>query len=508
MKNFVKLLVVISFFIVGCTEDFLDVNVNPNNLPTATPSYVFTNALNTSTVNVMNVNEIGSYWSGLWTQSNSYILSPTTFNYQFTNGDFNFWDGIYNNLQDYQYVINNAVSNDQKYLSGPSKIMKAYLFHQLVDMYGDVPYTDALKGVENLAPKLDNQKTVYETLITLLDEAIAETKANPFSSAFTSSDIVFKGSNSKWVKFANSLKLRILVHQSRVSGRVGYLTTELNKINSEGSGVITGEDVGVGGPSFFVATAGKLNPAYDRWAYDANGAVRALARYPRPTKFLFDQLIAANDTLRLKRIGYAKGGENGSTPGKSIAAEVVTNYVGVPFGVTSGFTAPSSSYVGPSLFVKGEFNRPFILMTAAEIQFCLAEAKQLIPALNFAGTAQSYFEEGVKQSFRTLGVTGGAAGADAILKSGKNLSDWDASTDKLKAIGQQKWLALANFSGLEAWTEYRKNNFPLTPQSPGVSSANRPLRLFYPSSESGSNSNVSAAGAIDVFATRIFWDID
>ena len=48
-------------------------------------------------------------------------------------------------------------------------------------MYGDVPYTDALKGVENLAPKLDNQKTVYETLITLLDEAIAETKANPFS---------------------------------------------------------------------------------------------------------------------------------------------------------------------------------------------------------------------------------------------------------------------------------------------------------------------------------------
>ena len=220
MKNFVKLLVVISFFIVGCTEDFLDVNVNPNNLPTATPSYVFTNALNTSTVNVMNVNEIGSYWSGLWTQSNSYILSPTTFNYQFTNGDFNFWDGIYNNLQDYQYVINNAVSNDQKYLSGPSKIMKAYLFHQLVDMYGDVPYTDALKGVENLAPKLDNQKTVYETLITLLDEAIAETKANPFSSAFTSSDIVFKGSNSKWVKFANSLKLRILVHQSRVSA--GY----------------------------------------------------------------------------------------------------------------------------------------------------------------------------------------------------------------------------------------------------------------------------------------------
>jgi hypothetical protein len=260
---------------------------------------------------------------------------------------------MYNNLQDFQYVINNAAKDDQKYLSGPSKIMKAYLIHQLVDLYGDVPYSEALKGVENLAPKLDNQKTVYESLITLLDEAIAETKANAFASAFASSDIIFKGNNAKWVKFANSLKLRILLHQSRVSGRAGYLTTELNKINSEGSGFITGEDVGVGGSSFFVATAGKLNPAYDRWGYDANGAVRALARYPRPTKFLFDQLIAAGDTLRLKRIGYARGGENGNTPGKSVAAEVVSNYVGVPFGVASGFTAPASSYIGPSLFVKG-----------------------------------------------------------------------------------------------------------------------------------------------------------
>lgn len=508
MKNLIKLFILTTLFITSCTEDFLDINVNPNSLPTATPSFVFTNALNTSTANIINFNETGSYWSGQWTQSNSYILAPETFNYQFTNGNFNFWDGIYNNLQDYQFVIDNAAANDQKYLSGPAKIMKAYMFQALVDMYGDVAYTEALTGVKFLAPKLDNQKTVYELLITLIDEGITESKANPFSSAFASSDIIFKGSNSKWAKFGNSLKLRILVHQTRISGRDAYLTTELNKINAEGSGFITGEDVGVGGSSFFVATAGKLNPIYDRWGYDANGAVRALARFPRPTKFLFDQLIAANDTLRLKRIAYARGGENGNTPGKSTVAENVSNYVGVPFGVASGFTAPASSYIGPSLIVKGEFNRPFILMTAAEIQFNLAEAKQRIPALNFSGTAQSYYEEGVKQSFRILGVAGGAATASTILTNGKDLSDWSASPDKLKAIAQQKWLALTNFSGLEAWTEYRKNNFPVTPQSPGVSGTNRPLRLFYPNTESGSNTNVSAAGTIDVFATKIFWDVD
>ncbi|MBL0192598.1 MAG: SusD/RagB family nutrient-binding outer membrane lipoprotein [Saprospiraceae bacterium] len=74
---------------------------------------------------------------------------------------------------------------------------------------------------------------------------------------------MFKGNNSKWVKFANSLKLRILVHQSRIAGRVGYLTTELNKINSEGSGFITRRRCSCWWTIFFVATTGKLNPAYD-----------------------------------------------------------------------------------------------------------------------------------------------------------------------------------------------------------------------------------------------------
>ena len=174
--------------------------------------------------------------------------------------------------------------------------------------------------------------------------------------------------------------------------------------------------------------------------------------------------------------------------------------------MTAGaYTAPATSYIGPSLFVKGQFNKPFLLMTATEIQFLLAEAKQRYPAVNFPGTAQSYYEEGVKQSFRLLGAS--AAGATALLTSGKVNSDWSASPNKLEAIATQKWIALANFSGLEAWTEYRRTNLPVTPQSPSVTDSKRPLRLFYPNTESGSNVNVSAV-TIDVFSTRIFWDVD
>ena len=70
------------------------------------------------------------------------------------------------------------------------------------------------------------------------------------------------------------------------------------------------------------------------------------------------------------------------------------------------------------------------------------------------------------------------------------------------------WVAYSN-GGLEAWAEYRKTGYPVTPQSPQVTDAKRPVRFYYPNTESGANSaNVTAQGAIDVFATRLFWDVD
>ena len=154
-----------------------------------------------------------------------------------------------------------------------------------------------------------------------------------------------------------------------------------------------------------------------------------------------------------------------------------------------------------------------ILMLNAESQFNLAESKQRYgAAVNLAGTAQSYYEQGVKESFRTTGTTTayGAATATTLLTSGFDLADWTASPDKLKAIWMQKWLALTNYSGFEAWCEYRQNNFPNTPPSLATAAnAPRPLRLFYPQGELASNGeNVNAQGNIDVFTTRLFWDVD
>lgn len=501
------LIAVLALLSTACNEQFLDINTNPNSLPTASPNYIFTNALRQSASNMLGPNETASYWSGQWTQSNGYILSTTIFTYNFTNGDFNYWDGYYDNLQDYQVVIDNADAQNQKFLKGPAKVMKALLFQQLVDLYGNLPYTEALKGVSSLAPKFDEQQAVYDNLIKLLDEAIVDLKANAFASAFAGSDIVFAGSNTKWIRFANSVKLRILMRQARVAAKEATIKTEINKIVTEGSGFITGEDIGIGSTSFWQPADGQMNPIYESWGYSAAGAKKALNNYPRITKYLIDGLKMSGDTLRLKRIAYAIGGE-GATAGVSTRAEVAANYAGVPFGASSGYLPTTVSAPGPSIIAKGAFNRPYLIMTAAEIQFNLAEAKEKFgTGVSLTGTAQSYFEEGLVQSFRALGAA--TTGAAAFKGSKVENYDYVASANKLTAIAYQKWLASCNFTGLEAWAEYRKTGVPVTPQSVGVPDAKRPVRLFYPNSEGGSNSaNVNAQGTVDVFATKIFWDID
>jgi Starch-binding associating with outer membrane len=505
-----KYIIVAACFFVAlasCKRTWLDVNTNPNALPSSTPDYTFAAAAN-RIAGTLGPNELGSYWSGQWTQSSTYIISNTIFAYQFNNTNFNYWDGYYDILEDLQYSINGADGAGPKYFGGTARVLKAYVFQMLVDMYGNIPYADALKGTGSLAPKFDDQKAIYEDLVKVLDTAITILKANPLTAVYAGSDILFGSSVStaatKWIQFANSLKLRILMRQSRITGRDTYITTEINKAAATTEGFLpAGLDV-TSNPGY-VASTGKQNQFYENWGYNAAGGAQAIARYPRPTLFLYNSLIATDDTFRLKRLAWPNGGEG-------LLPEKIGNYAFVPFGASSGYLSQSTSYLGSSQIKKGEFARPMILMTNAEVQFLLAEAKQRYGAtVTLPNTAQIYYEQGVKESFRITGTTAtnGAAAATTLLTSGKDLADWTASPDKLKAIWMQKWLALINYSGLEAWNEYRKNNFPVTPSSASTAvGAPRPVRLFYPQGEQSSNPNVLAQGAIDVFATRLFWDVD
>lgn len=495
----------------GCKKHtWLDVNTNPNSLPSSTPDFTFAAAANRIVANT-NPNELGEYWSGHWTQSSTYIITNSIFAYQFNNTNFNYWDSYYDILEDLQYSIDGAAAGPAtgKYFGGTAMVLKAYVYQMIVDMYGNAPYTDALKGTASLAPKFDDQKFIYEDLIKVLDTAITILKANPLSVALAGSDIVFGAAPTtaatRWIQFANSLKMRILIRQSRITNRDAYIIAEVNKAAATTEGFLPlGVDVGVN-PGF-VASAGKLNPFYETWGYNSSGGAQALARYPRPTTYLFNFLIATKDTFRMKRLAYPKGGQG-------VNPEIISNYVGVPFGVSSGYLSQNTSYIGPSQIVKGEFARPMILMTNAEVQFLLAEAKQRYgAAVNLPLSAQTYYENGVKESFRITGTTTayGAAAATTLLTSGIDLADWNASPDKLKAIWMQKWVALTNYSGFEAWSEFRRTNFPVTPASQSTApNAPLPVRLYYPNTELASNgANIIALGTIDAFTSKLFWDVD
>jgi hypothetical protein len=449
MTKIIVLIIAAGLLVTGCKKTYLDVNTNPNSLTGSTPDFIFTAGV-ARAASIISPNETGEYWSGHWTQSSTYIYDPARFSYAFNNTNFNFWDTWYDVLEDFQYAIDNADAKGLPQFKGPSKVMKAYLFQQVVDCYGNVPYSDAFKGSNSITPKFDDQKAIYDSLIVLLDGAITDLRANAFTGVSSSADIVFKGNTTNWIRFANSLKLRILIRESRVASKSTYVINEINKAAATPEGfLVAGQDVKCN-PGY-AQSSGQTNPIYANWGYNAAGGVLALARFPRPTTFLFSQMIATDDTFRLKRLAYAKGGENPNNSGVSTQPEVLANYVGVPYGSTSGYLAQNTSYIGPSFITKAGYGKDSYLMLAAETFFCLAEAKQAFPTVTLPGTVKSYYDQGVKESFRVTGTTSDPA--TTILVNGKLLSDWTAATNltqQLQTIWFQKWLAMTNFSGLEA----------------------------------------------------------
>src|SRR6185436_19651348 len=107
--------------LASCKKTWLDINTSPNTLPSSTPDAVFTAGVN-RTAATLGPNELGEYWSGHWTQSSTYILSSTIFAYDFNNTNFNYWDGYYDILEDFQYTIENSTGT-YAYFGGVARVM-------------------------------------------------------------------------------------------------------------------------------------------------------------------------------------------------------------------------------------------------------------------------------------------------------------------------------------------------------------------------------------------------
>lgn len=485
MKNiFIILLITLSVFSIQSCSDFLDVNESPNNVTSnnITPDLILAGAQVRSYYYQSRVtNQLGNVFMNNWGANINSFSSGFVqeFSLSIDNTFYStIWDRYYLNIANFQNIIDNKEPKYENY-AAVSKIMKAFYMQYIVDLYGDVPYSEAFTGGKNLSPKYDDAKSIYRNLYTILDEATTTLSSNnPEAEGLGANDVIFKGDISSWVKFANTLKLRLLVRESGATDAdsKSYVADKFAELN--GSEFMT-NDVTIN-PGYS-ADNDKQNPFWDR-LFTADGKATTTYQFLVGTKHAIDFLSGATSTVvdnRLEKI-YGKASDG--------------TYSGVVQGETTTTAAPNLSPIGPGILKSA--SQDGYIMTASESYFLQAEA-----AFNgfISGDAKSLFESGVKASFDLLGADIGTYLSSTL--------GWDSSADKIKAIMTQKWIATNGLNAIESWIDYTRTGFPVTPLALTAQKTKKPLRLMYPSSEYvGNSENVPAQTQNDAFEKPIFWN--
>lgn len=469
-------------------SDYLDINDDPNNPTNVKPELLLASSQNSGAQRLnVRMNQVGNFMVYNWSNNiEEFIAYQDEMQYIVNSTFYNdVWDNLYLTLSNFHQIDKTTLEGYENY-RGIAKIMKAFYFQYLVDLYGDIPYTEALQRDKELTPIYDDAEFVYDDLIVQLDTAIDLIKNAPASALNPeNNDIMLHGDMDEWIKFANTIKMRILIRQSGMPSKQAYIAQKFQDIIAEGSGFVT-ENV-ISNPGYITST-GKMNPFFETYGTTLSGSATTDNRAVKGTKYTIDYLSNTNDT-RLEKIYAPIPG--GSFAGINQGAPDEQGTVVVPFsGLGSG--------------ILKNFIQDAYILTAAESYLLQAEA---VARGYMPGTAQSLYESGIQASYQTLGLT--AAQATTYYSQPTNLIGWTASAgNEIEAIITQKWIALNSINGIESWIEYTRTGFPSgIPLSLIASRPKRPIRLMYPNSEYVANSaNVPNQTTDDAFTSPIFWN--
>ncbi len=293
----------------GCKK-FVDANQDLNNNTSTRSDFVMTGALATTFRNQVgtNLTIVPGTWTGIYAHSTSFTGGGNEKTYEYTPSDFNAFTPLFDNLYDYQYVINNADKDGYSFWKDPANVMQCYVYQELVDMYGDVPYTQALQGMNNLTPAYTSAQTIYEDLVDRLDSAMDRMTRTtwPTTTDYTVQDVYFALNKTRWIQFANTVKLRILMRQSFMGGtRDAYIQSKLATRLSNG---FIDQNVLVT-PGYLTIT-GKMNPFYENFGYTTINALTSNYQYRKMNAVLINWLKNSGgfaDTLRLQTLAYPAG---------------------------------------------------------------------------------------------------------------------------------------------------------------------------------------------------------
>jgi hypothetical protein len=404
-------------------------------------------------------------------------LSNTSFtdNSRYTTINFDFSAWYRSPLKDLETVLTSTLDANE----GPvvnqvavAKILKAYFVWHITDRWGDVPYSEALKGRENFTPAYDKQKDIYDSLFVLLDQANAAIIAENIKN-----DIMFTGDINKWKRFGNTIHMLMALRLSKVDAIKG--AAEFNK-------ALTNGIMGANTDNF--AYPHLADAANENYWY--NSFTRLGRNWFAVSKPVVDYMLPLNDP-RLPVFA------NKNTGG---------NYVGLDYGLPGSTTVVINNFslLGSGIRLQ---NSPVYLVTYAQALFAKAEAAKLgwIPGADV--DAKLNYDLAITNSIGQW--TGSTSTAAAYLgQAGVTY----VSGSSLQQIATQRWIHLF-LHGYEAWAEWRRTGFPVLAAAPGANGDMIPRREGYPLIEASNNTeNYSAAvaafpyGGTDGLNARVWWD--
>jgi hypothetical protein len=403
--------------------------------------------------------------------------------YNLRGNSDNQWNGeLYAGLLiNAQKMIDNTQATSPVY-AGIAKIYKAYGFSITTDLWGDVPYSETLKGTGILTPKLDAQKDIYlgaagvQSLFDLVKEGMADLDKKSTLNPGTD-DVVYKGNLANWKRLGNTMLLRFAMIISRAAP--DRAKNEITNVLASPAGLITdnAQDFQVA----FAAAAGAQNPIY------------AFNFVNRPDDQLLSQRF--RDTLLLFKDPRLA---------KYFTLPSGTTYVAWNNGATGTLPlSPTRSRYG-AFFTGASGEAPIRMITNFQRAFMLAEAAL---SLGTPGDAQKLYEEGIKASMLKTGLT--TTEVDAYFKANPTVVTLTGSNAmKINQIMTQKWIANCG-NGVEAFNDWRRWGYPRLEKALNATGGDDntiPVRIPYTGNEQLSNPNVPTPGPKTF--DRVWWDID
>ena len=491
---------------VSCSEDAMDsVNFDENHTTTAPAKYIMADVL-TSTAFYNVGGDINTYTS-IYVEHEAGVDNQllraemrsgepsmaSTFN--------NSWGNIYKTLLNAKLVIGKSYENNDLLARAAGQVMGAYNWALLTDMFGDVPFTEAL-NINNLQPKIESQESIYKAVNDSLDAAIAILEKSP-SNTFGNYDFMYGGNAEKWLKFAYGLKAR---YTMRLLARSSNKNADLQKVLDYANKSFASVDEQA---AFNVYDASNLNPLFDfEWSRDGLSA----------SKSAFDKLVERKDP-RADRIYFD------SNSWELYTSEAILDEANGIELFENGKSAGIKYYYPYTVYMYSQLAST-LLLSYHEVLFLKAEA---LCRLGRAAEAEPILKEAIEVAFdNTEASVVAAMDAPSVLQYGglediteDALTAEDADNyfeesvkplfeaNPLQEVMIQKYLAFWGASGesTETYNDIRRMK-ALGENFIKLANPNKfPLRCPYGSDDVLANPNVSAAQGDGqfVYSENVWW---